>query len=185
MPQVSIGGLRSANPPYALLRLPSPLLRLPRGCGRSPTLRARVGRFASRNAAPVDDATNLRLDDHVITTRARRTRVFSHLMIGSNDLARSKAFYDGLFSAMGAKPGAMDAKGRLIYTHRGGRFMVSKPIDGEPAHHANGGTIGFLMDSPAEVDAWHKAGVEKGGAPLYAGYVCLRLGAPFHHGCDS
>src|SRR5438477_8655091 len=74
--------------------------------------------------------------------------MFSHIMIGSNDIARSKKFYDALFGAMGAKPATEDARGRLAYTHNGGRFMVSKPIDGKPASHANGGTIGFLMSSP-------------------------------------
>ena len=59
--------------------------------------------------------------------------MFSHVMVGSNDIARSKKFYDALFVAMGAKPGVEDARGRLVYTHNGGRFMVSKPIDGKPA----------------------------------------------------
>jgi hypothetical protein len=58
--------------------------------------------------------------------------MFSHIMVVSNDIARSKKFYDALFVAMGGKPGVEDAKGRLIYTHNGGRFMVSKPIDGKP-----------------------------------------------------
>ena len=52
--------------------------------------------------------------------------MFSHIMIGSNDIARSKKFYDALFVAMGAKPGVEDAKGRLTYAHNGGRFMVSE-----------------------------------------------------------
>ena len=59
--------------------------------------------------------------------------MFSHIMVGSNDIARSKKFYDALFVAMGGKPGVEDAKGRLTYAHDGGRFMVSKPIDGKPA----------------------------------------------------
>jgi catechol 2,3-dioxygenase-like lactoylglutathione lyase family enzyme len=92
--------------------------------------------------------------------------VFSHIMVGSNDIARSRAFYDAVFAAMGAKPATEDAKGRLIYAHRGGRFMVSKPIDGDPACRANGGTIGFLMESPAEVEAWHNAGVANGGTSI-------------------
>ena len=71
--------------------------------------------------------------------------MFSHIMVGSNDIARSKKFYDALFVAMGAQPATPDARGRLAYTHNGGRFMVSKPIDGKPASHANGGTIGFSM----------------------------------------
>ena len=66
--------------------------------------------------------------------------MFSHIMVGSNDIARSKKFYDALFVAMGGQPGTEDAKGRLIYAHNGGRLMVSKPINGSPASHANGGT---------------------------------------------
>ena len=71
--------------------------------------------------------------------------MFSHVMIGSNDIGRSKKFYDAVFGAMGASAGVEDARGRLIYTHNGGRFMVSKPIDGKSATHANGGTIGLLL----------------------------------------
>ena len=89
--------------------------------------------------------------------------MFSHIMIGSNDIARSKKFYDAVFTAMGGKPGTEDAKGRLAYSHNGGRFMVSKPVDGKPACHANGGTIGFTMADTKQVDAWHKAGVANGG----------------------
>ena len=87
-------------------------------------------------------------------------------MVGSNDIARSKKFYDALFAAMGGQPGVEDARGRLAYTHNGGRFMVSKPIDGKPASHANGGTIGFSMSGPEQVAAWHKAGVANGGTSI-------------------
>jgi len=89
--------------------------------------------------------------------------MFSHMMVGSNDIARSKAFYDALFIAIGGKPGVQDAKGRLIYAHNGGVFLVTKPIDGKAATHANGGTIGFAMASPAQADAWHAAGMANGG----------------------
>jgi catechol 2,3-dioxygenase-like lactoylglutathione lyase family enzyme len=92
--------------------------------------------------------------------------MFSHIMIGSNDIARSKKFYDAVFSAMGGQPGTQDARGRLIYTHNGGRFMVSKPIDGKPASHANGGTIGFTMANQEQANAWHKAGVANGGTSI-------------------
>lgn len=92
--------------------------------------------------------------------------MFSHVMVGSDDIARSKQFYDALFGAIGGKPGVQDAKGRLIYAHNGGVFLVSKPIDGKAASHANGGTIGFAMTSPDQADAWHKAGVANGGTPI-------------------
>jgi catechol 2,3-dioxygenase-like lactoylglutathione lyase family enzyme len=87
-------------------------------------------------------------------------------MIGSNDIARSKTFYDALFAAMGGRPGTLDEKGRLIYMHRGGLLMVTKPINGEPACGANGGTIGFAMNDAAEADAWHQAGAENGGSAI-------------------
>jgi catechol 2,3-dioxygenase-like lactoylglutathione lyase family enzyme len=92
--------------------------------------------------------------------------MFSHVVVGSNDIDRSKKFYDAVFSAVGGKPGATDAKGRLIYLHNGGLFMVSKPIDGKAATHANGGTIGFTMASSEQADAWHKAGVANGGTTI-------------------
>ena len=92
--------------------------------------------------------------------------MFSHVMVGSNDIARSKTFYDALFGAIGAKPAIQDDKGRLIYLHGGGIFMVSPPIDGAPATHANGGTIGFTMNGPEQADAWHKAGTENGGTAI-------------------
>lgn len=92
--------------------------------------------------------------------------MYSHVLVGSNDLDRSKTFYDALFAATGGKPGFMDPKGRLIYVHNGGMFMVTKPIDGQPATPANGGTIGFAMVSPEEADAWHAAGVEAGGTSI-------------------
>ncbi len=92
--------------------------------------------------------------------------MFSHIMIGSNDIARSKTFYDALFAATGGRPGLIDAKGRLVYAKDGGRLMVTEPIDGAPASCANGATIGFAMASPEQAEAWHKAGVENGGEPI-------------------
>lgn len=92
--------------------------------------------------------------------------MFSHVMVGSNDIERSRRFYDALFRAVGRTPGETDAKGRLIYAHDGGRFLVTKPIDGQEATRANGGTIGFTLDSPEQASAWHQAGVENGGTAI-------------------
>lgn len=92
--------------------------------------------------------------------------MFSHIMVGSNDIARSKKFYDALFTAIGGQPANPDARGRLAYAHNGSRFMVSKPIDGGAACHANGGTIGFVMSSPEQAKAWHDAGCANGGTSI-------------------
>src|SRR5262245_22319336 len=88
--------------------------------------------------------------------------MFSHVTVGSNDLGRSKRFYDALFG----KEAKTDDQGRLTYGRRGAVFMVLNPIDGQPATHGNGSTIGFTFDSPEEVDAWHAAGVEAGGTSI-------------------
>ena len=92
--------------------------------------------------------------------------MFTHVMIGSNDLERARSFYDATFVVLGGKPGVMDPRGRLIYAHEGGRLMITKPIDGKPATVANGGTIGIAAASRAHVLAWHQAGTEHGGAAI-------------------
>ncbi len=89
--------------------------------------------------------------------------MYSHHTIGSNDLEKSKAFYDATFTAIGGKEAVTDAKGRLLYMYNGGMFMVTRPINGEPANPANGNTIGIAMAGPEQADAWHAAGVAAGG----------------------
>jgi catechol 2,3-dioxygenase-like lactoylglutathione lyase family enzyme len=91
--------------------------------------------------------------------------MYSHMMVGSNDIARSKKFYDATFIAMGGRAGSEDPKGRLIYAHNGAMFLVTPPINGEPATHGNGCTVGFAM-TPEQADAWHAAGVANGGTAI-------------------
>ncbi len=88
--------------------------------------------------------------------------MFSHVVVGSNDLEKSKAFYDAVFAALGGGPGG-DMDDRIAYMHNDGMFLVTKPINGEPATFANGGTIGFTVDSPEQGAAWHAAGIANGG----------------------
>jgi len=92
--------------------------------------------------------------------------MFSHMTVGSNDLDRSKTFYDALFGALGGKPGFPDPKGRLIYANKGATFLVTPPIDGQPATVGNGATVGFAVDGPDQADAWHQAGVAHGGTAI-------------------
>lgn len=88
--------------------------------------------------------------------------MFTHIVVGSNDLQKSKSFYDAIFTAAGGGPGAAHGD-RLVYAHKGQSFMVTKPINGQPATFANGGTIGLAMDSPEQAKAWHDAGCASGG----------------------
>jgi len=92
--------------------------------------------------------------------------MFTHIVVGSNDLERSRKFYDATFGAMGAGVGAIDAKGRLVYAKDGQRYLITKPIDGKPASHANGGTVGLKMENPEMVQAWHDAGIANGGTSI-------------------
>ncbi len=89
--------------------------------------------------------------------------MFSHIMLGANDIAASKAFYDATFAAIGPTQSFTDDKGRVFWMTPSGIFAISKPIDGQAAGCGNGSTIGFAMASPEMADAWHAAGLANGG----------------------
>ena len=96
--------------------------------------------------------------------------MFSHIMVGTNDIEESKIFYDKLFEVLGAGPGKMypsrTGEKRYFYNFKDTSFAISEPIDGNPATVANGGTIGFNVESIEQGDAWHKAGIENGGTSI-------------------
>jgi catechol 2,3-dioxygenase-like lactoylglutathione lyase family enzyme len=92
--------------------------------------------------------------------------MFTHVMVGANDLAASKKFYDAVLGAIGIAEGQADPKGRIFYRSKSGVFGISKPIDGHPATCANGGTIGFACATPELVKAFHDAGVANGGTSI-------------------
>ncbi len=89
--------------------------------------------------------------------------MFSHIMLGANDIQESKSFYDAVFNVLGYDPGVIDEKGRCFYFTKSGVFAISKPIDGLAANKGNGSTIGFSAKSSGDVDAWHAAGIANGG----------------------
>jgi catechol 2,3-dioxygenase-like lactoylglutathione lyase family enzyme len=93
--------------------------------------------------------------------------MFSHIMVGSNDIERSKRFYDAVLGTLGAgepmRNVAASGHVRLFYRHDGQTFGISEPINGASATAANGATLGFRCDSPEQVQAFHDAGVAHGG----------------------
>lgn len=115
--------------------------------------------------------------------------MFNHIMVGTNDIERSKRFYDAVLGVLGAKEPihnqAPTGHKRLFYRHDGNTFCVSEPINSEPASAANGGTIGFKCNSPEQVHAFHDTAIAHGGTsieqppglregsmgPLYLAYV--------------
>ena len=96
--------------------------------------------------------------------------MFNHVMIGTNDIERSKRFYDAVLGPLGAGEPVRNTAGsghiRLFYRHDGSTFCVSEPINGEDATFANGGTIGFKCNSPEKVREFHDTAVAHGGESI-------------------
>ena len=89
--------------------------------------------------------------------------MFSHIMIGVNDLEKSRVFYDAILQTLGYRKGVLDPKERYFYFGGGNILALTKPINGEPAFHGNGTTIGFSSESPEQVDSWYSLGLANGG----------------------
>ena len=93
--------------------------------------------------------------------------MFSHIMVGADDIEASKKFYDSLFSVLGAEPGVLSVNPtghkRYMYFHEGNVFLISEPIDDQPATQGNGSTVGFAIKSTEQGDEWHEAGINNGG----------------------
>ena len=96
--------------------------------------------------------------------------MFNHIMVGSNDLDRSEAFYNAVLGVLGAGPPLRNRSPsghmRLFYRHEGNTFCVAEPIDGEPATCANGATIGFKCSSPEQAKHFHDVAVAAGGTSI-------------------
>ena len=96
--------------------------------------------------------------------------MFSHVMVGSNNIERSKKFYDALLGVLGAGEPMRNQNNtgqtRLFYRHDGGTFCVSEPINGEPATSGNGSTIGFKCNSQEQVRQFHDTAVAHGGVSI-------------------
>ena len=96
--------------------------------------------------------------------------MFNHVMIGSNDIERSKRFYDAVLGTLGAREPirnqADSGHTRLFYRNDGSTFCISEPIDGEAATCANGATLGFKCSSPEQVRQFHDIAVANGGTSI-------------------
>lgn len=96
--------------------------------------------------------------------------MFSHVMIGADDVEKSKAFYDKVLGTLSIPPGQLethkDGRLRARYVTPTGVFAVTEPLNRKPTTYANGSTLGFAASSPEQVKAWHDAGVAAGGTPI-------------------
>ena len=92
--------------------------------------------------------------------------MFSHVILGVNDIEASKKFYDALLGTLGIQPGVYNHNGvctRYFYRSAGVSFGITTPLNGEAATHGNGSTIGFNMQTPEQANAFHAAGIANGG----------------------
>jgi len=96
--------------------------------------------------------------------------MLSHVMLGSNDIERSRRFYDATLAVVGCLPGVEQVgpagHARLFYRHGGHSFSLSEPIDDQPGTHSNGGTIGFTCETPEQVQRFHDVAVASGGTSI-------------------
>jgi catechol 2,3-dioxygenase-like lactoylglutathione lyase family enzyme len=89
--------------------------------------------------------------------------MYSHVMVGTNDPDKARAFYDATFGALGIS-GQHTERGAFYGSPESGMFGVVIPRNEEAATYANGGTIGLKAADRAAVDAWYAAGMANGGA---------------------
>jgi catechol 2,3-dioxygenase-like lactoylglutathione lyase family enzyme len=96
--------------------------------------------------------------------------LFSHIMLGTNDVERAKRFYDAVLKVLGAGDAIENTnktgQRRLFYRHEGATFCVSEPIDGQPASCGNGSTVGFKCESPEQLQQFHDVAVASGGTSI-------------------
>lgn len=96
--------------------------------------------------------------------------MFSHIMVGTNDLERAARFYDAVLGVLGAGAPIRNQAGsghmRLFYRHDGATFCLTEPINGQPATTGNGLTIGFKCNSPEQVQQFHDVAVAHGGVSI-------------------
>ena len=94
-----------------------------------------------------------------------------HTMVGSNDIERSKRFYNAVLGALGHGEAMLNIAGsghtRLFYRNEGGtNFVVTEPINDEPVVIANGSTVAFSCNSPEQVRQFHDVAVAFGGTSI-------------------
>ena len=92
--------------------------------------------------------------------------IFTHVVVGANDVAASRKFYDAALAALGIQNLGPFGDNAFLYGKDSPEFLITKPANGQAACHANGGTIGFAVETPEQADAWHAAGVANGGTAI-------------------
>ncbi len=89
--------------------------------------------------------------------------IFTHVVLGANDVAKSRKFYDAALGALGINNLGPFGDKAFLYGKDAPEFLITKPANGQPACHANGGTLGFVAPTRDAVHKFHAAGLANGG----------------------
>ena len=90
--------------------------------------------------------------------------IFTHVVLGTNNLGKATEFYDVVLGTLGAKNLGPLGENMVMYGANEPEFLVTRPADGQPATHANGGTVGFAAPNRDAVHKFHEAGLANGGS---------------------
>lgn len=94
--------------------------------------------------------------------------MFSHIMLGANDIGRLAAFYDAVLAPIGLvrRAGTGGGPPYACWAHPDERlphFFIQRPFDRAPASVGNGVMVAFVAPDHAAVRAAHAAGLAAGG----------------------
>lgn len=107
--------------------------------------------------------------------------MLNYATVGTNLPSQAVAFYDALLMPLGWVKTFDHPSGGRIYALPGkSMFAVLGPLDGAPATAGNGSMLGFAMESPEAVAAFHAKVLELGGAD--EGAPGPRMGGAVHFG---
>lgn len=87
--------------------------------------------------------------------------IFTHIVVGTNDLERARAFYDSVLGTLGIRR-VMNLDAASLWGVDDAEFMVTKPGNGLPSTYANGGTVSFAAPNRSAVHAFHEAALSLG-----------------------
>ncbi len=111
--------------------------------------------------------------------------MFSYVCLGTNNLARGRAFYDAVLAPLGHArvQGADDATSSTWgLDDPGPHLWLTVPFDGNPASVGNGVMVSFLAPSRDAVDAFHAAALAHGGSDEGAPGLRPHYGPHFYSG---
>lgn len=85
-----------------------------------------------------------------------------HVSVGTNDVARSREFYDAVMPILGLSL-MKESKASVDYGSGHLVFSAETPLDGQSATVGNGSHIAFDLEYRTQVDRFYEAALANGG----------------------